>query len=85
MQSTRPGKELTVRLNALVQKLGDYPHACLNAQQIRKQGTRLLKAECLSCGYTVRITKKWIEEVGLPVCPAPLQSHPPTALTLGKT
>jgi hypothetical protein len=84
MQSTRPGKELTARLNVLVQKLGDYPHARLNAQQIKKQGTRLLKAKCVRCGYTVRITKKWIEEVGLPVCPAPLKTHPPTALTLGK-
>lgn len=33
-----------------------------------KQGTRLLKAWCEECGYTVRVTKKWLE-VGAPHCP----------------
>lgn len=33
-----------------------------------KQGTRLLKCECGSCGYVVRVTQKWLD-VGLPVCP----------------
>ncbi|PZQ21155.1 MAG: transcription elongation protein SprT [Sphingopyxis macrogoltabida] len=40
-----------------------------------KQSARLLKAICLSdregesCGYTVRITKKWVNELGAPCCP----------------
>jgi hypothetical protein len=34
----------------------------------KKAGTRLLKAECPTCGYTIRITRRWIC-VGLPVCP----------------
>jgi ssDNA-binding Zn-finger/Zn-ribbon topoisomerase 1 len=33
-----------------------------------KAGTRLLKAECPECGYTVRVTQKWID-VGMPTCP----------------
>lgn len=33
-----------------------------------KQTTRLLKASCVECGYTVRVTAKWLE-VGLPHCP----------------
>lgn len=33
-----------------------------------KAGTRLLKCQCPSCEYTVRITQKWID-VGLPTCP----------------
>jgi hypothetical protein len=39
----------------------------------KKQTTRLLKCTCRdeSCGYTVRITRKWIDELGAPICPAP--------------
>lgn len=33
-----------------------------------KQTTRLLKASCSECGYTVRVTAKWLE-VGPPHCP----------------
>lgn len=33
-----------------------------------KQGTRLKKAECSQCGYTVRVTQRWLE-VGPPHCP----------------
>lgn len=34
-----------------------------------KQGTRMHKAICKECGYTVRVAKKWID-VGAPHCPA---------------
>lgn len=34
----------------------------------RKQRARLLKAECRECGYTVRVTSKWLD-VGPPHCP----------------
>lgn len=33
-----------------------------------KQTTRLKKCECQECGYTVRVTQKWLE-VGPPHCP----------------
>jgi hypothetical protein len=37
--------------------------------KLRKvQTTRMKKAVC-DCGYTVRLTKKWMDEVGLPICP----------------
>lgn len=35
----------------------------------KKQTTRLKKAECSQCGYTVRVTNKWVVEVGPPHCP----------------
>ena len=35
----------------------------------KKQSSRLLKAECESCGYTVRVTRKWVDQVGAPHCP----------------
>jgi hypothetical protein len=50
--------------------LGEYPHAKLDMLKspVKKQGTRLHKCECAECGYTVRVTQKWID-VGLPLCP----------------
>ena len=35
----------------------------------RKQGTRLLKAACDDCGYTVRVTRTWLQKSGAPLCP----------------
>lgn len=39
----------------------------------KKQTTRMLKCTCRdeACGYTARITRKWIDELGAPICPAP--------------
>ena len=40
-----------------------------------KQNTRLLKAICRGendgepCGYTVRVTRKWVDQLGAPCCP----------------
>lgn len=34
-----------------------------------KQGTRLLKCQCATCGYTVRVTRKWLGLAGPPICP----------------
>lgn len=33
-----------------------------------KQSTRLIKAACGDCGYTIRVTQKWLEQ-GNPGCP----------------
>lgn len=39
-----------------------------SSNQKKKQTTRLKKAQCGECGYTVRLTTKWLE-VGPPGCP----------------
>ena len=58
-------------LDGIVTKLGPYPHAALGIKKKDGQkGSRLLKVECPRCGYVARVTRKWIEEVGPPVCPA---------------
>lgn len=70
MRATVAGPELKERLNALSAELGPYPHAGLNLGAGRKkQGTRMLKCVCGSCGYTARTTGKWIETLGAPLCP----------------
>ena len=78
MTATIAGEELAQRLNNFIDNhLGNYPHAKLSvgAKQAggkKKQSTRMLKATCQCCEYTVRITKKWAD-IGLPHCPAHLE------------
>jgi hypothetical protein len=68
--ATVAGEELKSELSALLKELGPYPHSALRAdgRPTKKQTTRLLKAVCEKCGYTVRVTGKWLE-VGPPICP----------------
>lgn len=37
-----------------------------------KQSARLVKVECPECGYIARVTRKWLDEVGAPICPKDL-------------
>jgi hypothetical protein len=80
MRHAMPSQLLQPRLVELAESLGPLPHARLNiergrdnrpADRPKKQRTRLLKAECEGdgCGYTVRVTAKWVDEVGPPHCP----------------
>lgn len=54
----------------IISLLGEYPHAKLTPglSGKKKQGTRMLKALCGECGYTVRLTKTWAD-IALPECP----------------
>ena len=63
----------------LIAGLGEYPHAALGVADSRTQSTRMLKAFCPECSYTVRLTSKWAT-VGLPSCP--VDSIPFTLETL---
>lgn len=49
--------------------LGPYPHQRINPalSGIKKQGTRMIKCVC-ECGYVARTSKKWIDDVGAPLC-----------------
>jgi len=68
-KSTVQASGFEVAYKAIINSLGEYPHAALNATAQRKvQGTRMLKASCPECGYTVRLTQKWAA-VGMPHCP----------------
>lgn len=66
--------ELANNLHGLADLVGQYPHATLDSMATeagggdKPGGTRLLKAQCEACGYTIRLTKKWAEK-GLPICP----------------
>lgn len=67
-RSTKGGATFTQDYQALIDSLGAYPHAPLTYNTKKTQSTRLLKATCPSCGYSVRLTQKWAS-IGLPQCP----------------
>ncbi len=70
MTATIASDDLKLKIDEWVQAIGEYPHAKLTLNDSRKkQSTRLIKAEC-SCGYNVRMSRKWINEIGTPICPA---------------
>jgi hypothetical protein len=71
MKATTEGEPFKKEFAGILAKLGEYPHGKLRtgtSSGPKKQATRLLKVHCPSCGYTTRITQKWIE-VGVPLCP----------------
>lgn len=71
LTATEPHPDLMIKLTNIFDRLGNYPHAMLKDLDIKKQTTRLIKASCPICGYTIRIAQKWIDEKGLPICPDP--------------
>ena len=70
MTATVAGEELLEIIGEWVKELGGYPNAKLDLTKAptKKQGTRMIKAECGKCGYVLRTTRKWLEEVGPPLC-----------------
>lgn len=60
-------------MNPILKLAGKLPHKRMAfTTGKKKQTTRLLKAECGVCGYTVRVTKTWLE-LGAPYCGASLK------------
>ena len=80
MTATQEGDAFKQSVEPILELLGPYPHAELNPGKricapdespdgFKPQGTRLLKVMCPQCGYTVRVTQKWLVDVGPPLCP----------------
>lgn len=69
-KSRSAGVELRAELERLNAQLGEFPHAALDAKALPKAGgTRLVKCVCQECGYTVRVTRVWLDGPGAPICP----------------
>lgn len=66
-KSTVQAADFQTKYGAIIESLGTYPHAALMVSS-KTQSTRMLKAACPHCGYTIRLTKKWAD-MGLPECP----------------
>jgi len=56
LTSTAAGSWLSAELADIAQILGPYPHAKVDPNARKKQGTRLLKLQCGSCGWTARVS-----------------------------
>jgi hypothetical protein len=67
MRATTPSAEFVTWAEKLFKRIGPYPSGFLT--DTPKQGARLLKCECNTCGYLARVTRKWISLAGPPVCP----------------
>jgi hypothetical protein len=89
-----PGPLLRRQLEEIAANLGPLPHAKLDIEETpldrgkpadrrKKQKTHLLKAACEAegCGYSVRVTSKWVNDLGPPGCPkhGPMAVKPPKA------
>jgi hypothetical protein len=70
MTATTEGEAFKQAVAPILEAVGPYPHAELSKTARTKQGTRLIKLQCPTCPYTVRITRKWLDEVGAPDCPS---------------
>ena len=68
MTATYPSEKLADELLHLVSDLGPYPHATLSRLTVKKQTTRMKLCECHNCGCKIRMTQKWLDEVGAPTC-----------------
>ena len=67
MTSTNAGEWLKALINEWISAEGEYPHSTLSTRY-KKQTTRLHKCDCVQCGYTMRISSKWLK-LATPRCP----------------
>jgi hypothetical protein len=61
-------EDFSATYSSALYELGAYPHAPILTGTKKTQSTRMLKATCPTCGYTVRLSAKWAA-LGLPTCP----------------
>jgi hypothetical protein len=78
LTATVAGAELQAKIDAIVAQLGAYPHAAIDPQSRKKQGTRLLKMQCGECQWTARVSmSQWNRvrtDAPCPCCSAPMLS-----------
>ena len=73
LKSPNDGRPIVTRLNGFTPK---HPRPCGAVIGVRGgksrgtgSGSRLKKVACGSCGYVARVTAKWIDQAGPPLCP----------------
>lgn len=71
-KASEAGNVLKQELTALAEALGEYPGdagLAVEAEK-RKQGTRMIRISCNSCGFVFRTTQKWVDKAaGSLSCP----------------
>jgi hypothetical protein len=69
MTSTPSDDKMLAFIKVITDKIGEFPAGRLNLTKRKKKGTYLLKCECSKCGYVARVTAKWLDKAGEPICP----------------
>ena len=73
MTATVPGDAFKQRVEPILKKPRRSSSCALlswgESSGPKKQTTRMIKCECAECGYTARVARKWLEELGAPHCP----------------
>ena len=67
-----PGRIFKELVDPILKKAGPLPKPFLGPperSQRAKQTTRLIKVLCRDCGYVARVSRKWLDDVGEPLCP----------------
>lgn len=70
MTATTASEELKAKLVSIIELLGEYPHPKVTLSgNTKKQTTRMIKAICPNTEYVTRLSRKWLEMYGAPICP----------------
>jgi len=67
MRATTATPEFVAWAKALFKHIGLYPAGFII--DLPKQSTRMRKCECPTCGYIARVSAKWLDSSGPPICP----------------
>jgi hypothetical protein len=73
MTETLEGPLFLQLMPAIIDRYGLYPHPALrqlHGLDKKPSQNRHLRARCLGCGYTVRVTQRWLNRA-VPICPVP--------------
>lgn len=63
-----PGPDLNERLEKIIMKLGAYPHSAIVPKTKERKPPNGVTLCCGECGCTVRMSLKWLESAGAPLC-----------------
>ena len=73
LTATVAGAAFKAFIAPILDAVGPLPHKRLNLGGVgtgpKKQSARMIKCTCPECGYLVRTTQKWLDDVGAPHCP----------------
>jgi hypothetical protein len=71
MTATTGGPSFKAWAEPLIARIGNFPSGALMDAPpgYKPQSTRLIKCECAACGYVARVSRKWIDDPGPPICP----------------
>lgn len=67
-----PGRLFKELAGPILERAGPLPAAArgpAGQAESKKQSSRLIKVSCGHCGYVARVSRKWLNQVGAPLCP----------------